>query len=252
MSKTENLIVEIKMVFITACAIFKASAMAISVLGAWTGNWKTFFTGMVVMFLLNPCNVGKSFKSAILYHQISEMKLNDILEPYSINQRKHLCCVAIGFSVGLLLATCLAIRSGILACLYSKVIANGAGVSNSLLYLIPTGLFTFCRLVDYYESSLSSDSKKRKCKIKQLGMKKDSSRNNVKSKKVDNQIVIPMPKEFNIQDNQEFVVHKSKDGSIAIVPKTSSQYQSLSKLEPASDNEASEVEGMKEVKDKDS
>lgn len=179
------------------------------------------------------------------------MELNDILEPYSFSQRKHLCNIAKCISAGLLLATYFVIRSGIFAYLYGKVIAGGAGVANPLLFLIPTGFFTFCRLVDYYDSNLTIDSSHKKRKIKLLITKRGKSMKTVKSKKVDNQTVIPMPNEFKIQANQEFVIHKSKDGSITMVPKISNPYQGPDKFEPASDNKDFEVEGMKQMTDED-
>lgn len=60
--------------------------------------------------------------------------------------------------------------------------------------------------------------------------------------------MIPIPKELTPQTNTEYIVTKTKNNTLIMVPKISNPYKSTQKFVPAEDNVAFEIESAKELK----
>ena len=69
----------------------------------------------------------------------------------------------------------------------------------------------------------------------------------VKTRKVGNSVAISIPSKFKIEAGKEYLIHKSKDGTITMVPKIKNPYLSSKKFEPASDNQIFEEEGWRQM-----
>lgn len=69
----------------------------------------------------------------------------------------------------------------------------------------------------------------------------------VTTRKVGNSVAISIPSEFKIETGKEYLIHKSKDGSITMVPKMKNPYLSSKKFESAADNQIFEEEGWRQM-----
>lgn len=70
-----------------------------------------------------------------------------------------------------------------------------------------------------------------------------------RTRKVGNSIMISIPKELAPQANVEYIVAKSKGGTLIMAPKISNPYKSSQEYIPAKDNAIFEKESIKEIED---